>query len=70
MRPTVLTGKKSALVRQSVAFRPDEGDAKHAVVAEGVGEHFAETRLEDMEREEGVGEKQDAGQGHDGDGVG
>ena len=37
-------------------------------VAEGVVEHFAEARLEDVEREEGVREKRNAGEGHDRDG--
>ena len=49
---------------------PDEGDAEHAVVLQGVVEHVAEAWLENVKREEGVGEKEHPGKRHDGDGGG
>ena len=47
-----------------MAFRPNEGDAEHAIGAQGVIEHLAKARLEDVEGKERVREKGDPGKGH------
>ena len=70
MRPTVLTGKKSALVRHCWTLRSDEGDAEHPIIVQRVLEHLAKARLKDVEGKQRVGKKQHAGERHDGDGGG
>ncbi len=53
-----------------LALWPNECDAKHAVILEGVFEHFAKARLKNVEWEQRVGEEEDAGQRHDGNSIG
>jgi hypothetical protein len=51
-------------------LRPNERHAHHPAVGESVRQHLTKARFEDMERQERVGEKEDAGQRHDRNGLG
>ena len=59
--------KKVVAGLPQLARRLYERHAKHAMMLQGVFEHPAKTQLENIERKQGVGKKQRAGQRHDRD---
>ena len=68
MRPTVLTEKKVRAGPPLLAFRFDQGDTEHSIITSSARASISRKRgLKDVEGEQRIGEKQDAGQRHDWD---